>query len=207
MANIGLFGGSFNPVHMGHLILAEIARTEAKLDQMLFVPAKEPPHKIMRRLAPAEDRLRMTELAVEDNDYFQISEIELKREGPSYTLLTVRELRDRLETGDNLFLVVGADSVHEMPDWWHAKELVREIPIIALRRPGYPMGNLEKVRAEFGDEAVEQIQELAVETPLLQISSTDIRKRIRTGRTIRYLVPDKVRAFILENQLYKEAEI
>lgn len=207
MANLGLFGGSFNPVHMGHLILAEIARADANLDKMLFVPARKPPHKLLHGLAAAQHRLRMTELAVEGNEHFEISEIELEREGPSYTLQTVEELRDGLGADDSLFLVVGADSVHEMPEWWHARELVQEVPIIALKRPGYPLDDLDRVKAEFGEEAVEQIKQNVVEAPLLQISSTDIRERIRTGKSIRYMVPEKVRRYIAENGLYEETSV
>ncbi len=206
MAHIGLFGGSFNPIHTGHLILTEIARSEANLDRILFVPAKKPPHKLMQRLADARDRLRMAELAIAENEFFEISEIELHRSGPSYTLLTVRELRKQLEPEDTLSLVVGADSVHEMPEWWHARELVHEVPIIALRRPGYPLQKLDRVKAEFGEKAVEQIKKQMVETPLLQISSTEIRERIRAGKTIRYMVPEKVREYILETRLYTGPE-
>jgi nicotinate-nucleotide adenylyltransferase len=206
MSAIGIFGGSFNPIHAAHLILAERARAERDLQKVLFIPAGSPPHKPPRPLAPAEHRLRMVELAVRDNPAFEADPIELERRGPSYTLRTVRELQERYAGQTRLFLIVGGDSVHELPTWWRADELVREIELVALRRPGYELGeDLRRLAGHYGGDWARRTRELAVEAPLLEISATDIRRRVAEGRTIRYLVPEPVRAYIGEHGLYGAA--
>jgi nicotinate-nucleotide adenylyltransferase len=202
MRRVGWFGGSFNPPHVGHLILAEMARCTCDLDEILFMPAKNPPHKHVKGLAPARDRCHMVELAVEDNDAFTVSRLELDREGPSYTLRTARELTERLSSDARLFLILGADSVRDLPEWWKAGELLTEMDFIVLRRPGHPMGELSHVEEAFGRWAVEKLQDAVVEAPLLDISSTSIRQRVAAGGSIRYLVPDAVRHYIREQDMY-----
>ena len=202
MAKIGIFGGSFDPIHMGHLILAEAARSDKGLDSVIFVPANLPPHKPGRSLAPAQDRLKMVELALAGNDHFVASSIELSRRGPSYTLTTVRQLKQELGCESRLYLILGADSIHEITQWWHPEELLQEVEIIALKRPGYPLEHLAELEERFGSAQVRSISQSVVDAPLLDVSSTDIRSRIRSGKTVRYLVPEPVRLYILEHQLY-----
>jgi len=202
MARIGLFGGSFNPVHIAHLILAERVREEAALEKVLFVPARHPPHKPAEPLAPAADRLRMLELAVAQNPAFEVSTVELDREGPSYTLATVRQLRATLGPHDSLLLVVGSDSVRDLPRWWRAGELLREVDVLAVERPGAPLDDLSELERCFGAEKAAEIKRSIVPAPLLDVSSTDIRARVRQGKTIRYLVPEAVRRYILAHGLY-----
>jgi len=202
MARIGLFGGSFNPVHCAHLILAECAREGCRLDRVVFVPVGTPPHKPNLELAPARERLRMLELALAGNPHFEVSTIELDREGPSYTLVTVREFRRGLKADDRLFLVMGADSVRDLPTWWHARELVDEVEVIALARPGVSLRRLPELDAVFGAETVRRIRRSLVKAPLLEISSTDIRERVRQGRSIRYFAPAPVCRHILDHGLY-----
>ena len=202
MRRIGWFGGSFNPPHVGHLILAEMARSERSLDEVMFMPARNPPHKPAQGLAPARHRCRMVELAVEDNDAFSVSRHELEREGPSYTLRTARELTEVLSADTQLNLILGADSIHDLTEWWKARELLAEMDFIVLKRPGYPLGELSHIANEFGAGAVEKLRDSIVEAPLLDISSTAVRERVGAGRSIRYLVPDAVRRYIHRQDIY-----
>ncbi|MHC5034506.1 MAG: nicotinate-nucleotide adenylyltransferase [Planctomycetota bacterium] len=203
MTRVGIFGGSFDPIHVAHLILAECARVERALDKVLFVPALSPPRKPAKPLAPAEERLRMVELAIADNPAFEASPLELHREGPSYTLVTVRKVREDMGRDAELFLILGADSVHDIPTWWHADELVREVEIIAVGRPGYALAEeVEGLADRFGQQWAEKTRALQVAAPLMDISATEVRERLRTGLSVRYLVPDPVREHIQDNGLY-----
>jgi len=202
MRRIGLFGGSFNPVHMAHLVLAERAREEADFEKVLFIPALRPPHKPKRPLAPGRHRAEMLRLALEGNPGFELCTVELDREGPSYTLQTVRELKQSLGGDAELCLIVGADSLLDMPNWWHADELVREVRVVGLRRPGYELEDAEALESLFGTEKLAQIRNALVSAPLLGISATEIRERRQAGRSIRYLVPEAVRRYILKEGLY-----
>ena len=204
MPRIGVFGGSFNPVHLAHLILAECACQKYELDTVVFVPAKVPPHKPEEPLAPAQDRLEMLRLAIESNPHFEVSTVELDRDGPSYTLLTVRELSRTLAPGDTLYLIVGSDSLDDMPTWWRAEELAREVHIVCLQRPGFLLGSVDKVRERFGAGVATAIREGFVDAPLLQISSSAIRSRVASGRSIRYLIPEPVREYIAAHGLYRQ---
>ena len=200
---LGIFGGSFDPIHTAHLILAEWVRGERSLDRVLFVPALEPPHKASKHLAPPAHRMRMVQLAIEDNPAFDASAVELERQGPSYTLLTVRQLRERLGPDARLYLILGADSVHEIATWWRVRELVEEVEIIAVGRPGHSLqADLEALAGAFGDAWARRVGELKVDVPPMAISATDIRGRVAAGRSIRYLVPDVVRDYILRHGLY-----
>lgn len=205
MARVGLFGGTFNPIHIAHLILAETALTGAGLDKVIFLPAKAPPHKGCADLAPAADRLRMVELAIESNKAFGASPLELERDGPSYTLISTRQLRDRLGPGTELLLILGSDSVRDLPDWWHSDELVQEVEFVVLARPGHGLDEMPEVEGAFGAEIAQKLREALLPAPLLEVSSTCIRSRIGRGESIRYLVPEPVRRYIEERRLYAEA--
>ena len=201
---IGVFGGSFNPPHVAHLILAERARTERALDRVLFVVAGRPPHKAPRPLAPAEDRLRMVELAVADNPAFEVSDVELRADGASYTLRTIRALKRALGPDAELLLMMGGDSLLDLPTWWHAQELAREVAIVTFARPGSELGGkLDTLAEHFGGDWVNRVRELMVQAPLMEISATDVRRRVRDGRSVRYMVPEAVRAYIEERGLYR----
>jgi nicotinate-nucleotide adenylyltransferase len=205
MTRVGVFGGSFNPIHLAHLILAERVRCERALDRILFVPAGRPPHKPQTPLAPAADRLRMVELAIEGNPAFEAVPLELECEEPSYTLLTVRRLREQLGPRAALFLILGSDSVRDIPTWWRADELVQEADIIAVERPGCPLeAAIGEPAGRYGRGWAGRVKELAVRAPLLAISATEVRERVRRGLSIRYLVPEPVRQYILAHGLYVE---
>ncbi len=204
MASIGILGGSFNPLHLAHLIVAERVRGERGLDRVLFIPAAQPPHKPRQCLAPAADRLKMVRLAIRDNPAFTVDPLELEREGPSYTLTTVRELQQRLGARDRLCLLLGADSVLDLENWWRADELAHAVDIVAFNRPGHPLdGEWEELGRRFGRHWAERLRRSRVQVPQLDISATEIRERVRRGLSIRYLVPEPVRCHIEEQGLYR----
>lgn len=145
----------------------------------------------------------MVELAVGDAPRFAVERLELAREGPSYTLLTVRELRDRRGAGNEMFLLLGGDSLLDLPNWWRADELVAEVRIIAFARPGWALREAwDGLAARFGRDWVDGVRESLVQVPLVDVSATDIRQRLRSGRSVRYMVPEAVRRYIVERGLY-----
>jgi nicotinate-nucleotide adenylyltransferase len=188
---LGVLGGTFDPIHLGHLVLAEEARERCALDAVLFVPAGDPWMKAGRALAPAEDRLRMTELAVASNPSFAVSGLEIDREGPTYAVDTLRALHER-EPRTELVFVAGADAIADLPRWREPEALLTLARFVAATRPGPDAAALPD------HPAIETL-----EIPALDISSTDIRARVAAGRSIRYLVPDDVAAHIREAGLYR----
>jgi nicotinate-nucleotide adenylyltransferase len=203
MGATGIFGGSFDPVHVAHLALAERVRRDRALSRVLLVPALKPPHKPSAPLAPGHHRLRMLELATEHRPGLEASGIELERDGPSYTLLTVRQLRRDLGPDERLFLMVGGDMLADLPGWWHADELVREVDIIPVARPGSPLeAGLNAVAAAFGTGVARRTRDLAVEMPLMDVSASEIRARLRSGNPISGLVPAPVEDYIRHHGLY-----
>ena len=197
---IGIMGGTFDPIHVGHLITAEMVRSAASLDEVVFIPSARPPHKDGERAASAEDRLIMTERAVQDNPYFSVSDMELKREGPSYTVDTIAELRARLDDAE-LFFITGADAMNDLYRWHEPKRLLCSCQFIVATRQGAPLDEL-LLAEKFTAEERSHIQVLP--TPHLEISSSVIRARIRAGLSIRHLVPRAVEEYIEKRGLYRE---
>ena len=202
MAKVGLFGGSFDPIHCGHLVVAEQARERLALDRVVFVPGRRPPHKLGKRLAPAEHRLRMVELAVEGHAGFEVSDVELRREGPSYSLVTVQQLQAAHPDWDICFLI-GADTLPELPTWYHIAELASVCQFAVFARPGESLDDVAPLRGTLSDAQIAAIREHCFEIPLMGISSTDVRRRVGEGRSLRYLVPEPVRLYIHEHGLYR----
>ena len=190
---VGIFGGTFDPIHFGHLLLAEQAREAASLHEIWFIPAGEPPHKQGKPLTPAEERKKMVELAVEGHPQFKVNPIELLRSGPSYTVDTIMELRKQ-NPHVEFFLLVGADMVKNLPKWYKIKEIIQNVHVIGLGRPGVDHDALP----EYIEERLMWIPD-AVET---NISSSIIRERLMLNRSVRYLVPDSVYKYIKEQGLY-----
>ncbi len=189
--NVGLFGGSFNPPHLAHLIVAETIRDQFGLDRVLWIPGRLPPHKASAGLAPVERRMEMVQLATAGHDAFAVSDIEVRREGLSYTIDTIRALQEAHP--DNAFhLMLGGDSLAQLGSWRAPEEIVRRVPLIVYRRPGAPASTapVPQARVHFAD------------APLLEISAEAIRARRRAGRSIRYLVPPAVLAYIETHRLY-----
>lgn len=192
-ARVGIFGGTFDPIHLGHLIVAEQARDRLRLDRIVFVPARVPPHK-RGAVAGAEHRYRMTCLAAGDNPGFEVSDVELRREGPSYTVDTLRAFR-AISPGDaQLHLLLGADSARDLEQWKDVDALLEDSTVVVCGRPGVGQDDLP---ARVGRRAT------FLATPLLEISSTEIRRLVREGGTVRYLVPVPVEEYIRSEGLYR----
>jgi len=189
---IGIFGGTFDPIHLGHLIVAEIARCLLSLDRVLFVPAGIPPHKGSASSDP-DHRLRMTDLATRDNPAFEVSDLEVRRDGPSYTVETLRALRERSPEGTLHYLLMGADSARDLESWKEHRILLEEATVVVLSRSG--------VRSADLPERVERRAKV-LSTPVIEISSSDIRRRVREGGSIRYLVTDPVERYVRSEGLY-----
>ncbi|MDY6084278.1 MAG: nicotinate-nucleotide adenylyltransferase [Dialister sp.] len=197
---IGIFGGSFNPIHIGHLVIAEAAWQEYSLSTVIFVPTGDTPGKDMHRINKYE-RYTMTEMAISGNPHFTISPVEIKREGLSYTVDTIRYFREQLDTDDELYFIAGTDAVADLPTWKYNKELLESCYFICARRPGH-VARLKQAVAFFGNLGKQKIYFL--KTPELAISSTILRDWIESGRSVRYFIPDAVRAYISEKRLYKD---
>ena len=197
-ARVGVLGGSFDPIHVGHLILAEEARDQLGLSIVYFVPAGDPPHKQGRRLAPVEDRLHMIELAIASNSRFRVSRVDADRPGPHYTLDMVRILQGQLPPGGELYFLMGCDSLAELPTWHRAQELVAACHLVALTRHDVPL-NWDSLEAALPGV---RGRVTLLDMPELEIASHQIQARVRAGRTIRYLVPDDVRKHIEKLGLY-----
>ncbi|HOS41073.1 MAG TPA: nicotinate (nicotinamide) nucleotide adenylyltransferase [Spirochaetota bacterium] len=188
----GILGGTFNPIHYGHLINAQMIAEEFALDRVLFVPSKAPVHKALEGNATAQDRLRMVERAIEGNDTFRALDIELVRDAPSYTLFTVRELV-RLFPEDHFHLIIGLDSYREIHTWYRFEELLKSLPVIVMNRPDAGSDERNDIPPHKCHRA---------HNPYIQISSSLIRGRRRDGSSIRYLVPPTVDDYIQQRGLY-----
>jgi len=198
---IGIMGGTFNPVHNGHLIIAEDIREKAKLDKVLFIPSGQPPHKPDSEVAAAEHRYEMVRLAVASNRNFEASRIELDREGYTYTVNTLLELREKYGQNTGIYFIIGADVVHELKTWREYEKVFTLCEFIAVLRPGYDEKALEDTIYQLERENGAVIH--TVTSRLVDISSTDIRERCRGGKSIRYLVPEAVEEYISRNGLYR----
>ena len=196
--SLGILGGTFDPIHMGHLRMAEHVFQRMELEQIIFIPAYVPPHKLGQDFAPAEDRYAMTELAVADNPHFIVSDMEIKRTGVSYTIDTIRELH-RQYADKELHFIIGADSVAQLHTWHNIEEMLEMTTFVAVWRPGYE-GAMEELVRHLGQRARERV--LLLDTPVYDISSTEIRTRIREGRSLAGLVPGSVEKYIFEHGLY-----
>ncbi len=189
---IGIFGGSFNPPHYGHLLLGEFARDQYSLNKILFIPSFIPPHKQYQSLASSEHRLVMLQIAIEGNRFFQVSEIEIKRGQVSYTIDTVKQIEQQYPSAD-LFLIIGIDNLIDFYSWREPQELLDMVQLIVFNRPGY---KFEDIPPTLKD-AVQ-----FVNAPLLGISSSEIRRRVQAGRSIKYTVPQLVEEYIKKHSLY-----
>ena len=197
---IGLMGGTFDPIHLAHLHIAEESRQAFALDEVRFIPAAQPPHKQGRKIVSAQQRIRMVELAIADNPFFRLDLLEMEMQGPSYSWQTVQEMQRRLGQDADLYFITGSDSINDLPTWNHPKELVAACHFIGTTRPEVPFAE-KMLREFFGPQLQSRIHELKV--PRMEISSTLIRQRIAAGKSIRYLVPEKVADYIEKEGLYQ----
>ncbi|SJZ93349.1 nicotinate-nucleotide adenylyltransferase [Selenihalanaerobacter shriftii] len=194
--SLGIMGGTFDPIHNGHLVTAQAAAYQYDLDQVIFVPSANPPHKTEQKITNAEDRYIMVMLATMNNHKFNVSRIELEREGPSYTIDTVRVFKELLGEVD-IYFITGADAILEIFTWKKAHQILKECKFIAATRPGY---SLSKLKDGIYEKYRNQIFQL--EIPGLAISSTDIRQRVQNKRPIKYQLPSAVEAYIKKRRLY-----
>jgi nicotinate-nucleotide adenylyltransferase len=203
-ASIGMLGGTFDPIHLGHLALARAARSNVGLDEIVFVPAARPPHKLGRPISPANDRLAMVELAVEGEPATSVSRIELDRSGPSYTVDTVAAMLDqaaRSERDIDITVILSAESFADLLDWHAADRLVELATIAVAPRPGHPLPD----PTTLADKLPGLIGRLIViHDTLPDISASAIRARVAAGRPIDHLVPPRVAAYIEEHHLYRD---
>jgi nicotinate-nucleotide adenylyltransferase len=190
---LGILGGSFDPVHFGHLRIAEEVRENLSLEKVLFIPAPYPPHKGLAQISSLSHRLRMVELAIMGNPGFELSRIEEQREGPSFTIETVREVKLLFGSDAEVYFIAGSDSAHDMFSWKDPFAILSEARVVVVPRPGF---DIESVHPDIGKRIT------IVEMGTLEISATDIRRRVSRGKSVRYLTPAAVIDYIEENGLY-----
>jgi nicotinate-nucleotide adenylyltransferase len=193
MKRIGVFGGTFNPIHNGHITIAEAALKSLKLDKIIFVPSNIPPHKSNGDIAKPRDRLNMVKLATEYNEDFEVSDLEIKRKGMSYTIDTIRELKNRFSDDDEFYFVIGSDSIPELKKWKDINNLLKIIKFVVVNRPGYSFKGIPEGA-------------LKIEIEGIGISSSKIRKLLKDKKSIRSLVPEAVEKYIIKKNLYENAK-
>jgi nicotinate-nucleotide adenylyltransferase len=201
---IGIFGGTFDPVHQGHLILAEQCREQAQLDQVWFIPAARPPHKQDQGLAPFQHRVEMLALAIAGQPAFRIEELEKDRPGPSYTVDTLDEIHRR-EPGNELYLLLGADCLPDLPHWRDPLQILEQAGLLVMARPGWSVWPPEQMLVELKLPPGSKLRHQVVQAPLIDISSRELRRRVANGRSVRYLVPRAVESYISAHRLYSTA--
>ncbi len=203
----GLFGGSFNPVHCGHLIVARAVAEQLDLARVVFLPSGVPPHKRPAELLDSRHRAQMVRLAIAGEPGFEFSEFDLGRGGPTYTFDTVAQFADQLGAEAELHWIIGADSFPELASWHRISELVNACRIITAARPGWEAPDLSRLRAILTEAQIARLVSGILSTPRIDISSTDIRERIANGRSIRYLVPEGVSRYIEDHRLYAPSPV
>ena len=201
---IGVLGGTFDPVHYGHLVIAEEVYATLELTEMVFVPTGQPPHKTQEVITPAEHRLAMLELAIASNPHFTISRVDLDRPGPSYTVDTLRLLHKQWGEETAIYFVIGGDSLEDFLSWYDAAGILKQLTyLVAVRRPGYNESEEYYDQLEARLPGIKQ-RLLVVEAPQIGISATDLRLRVAEGRPIKYQTPESVEQYIIEYGLYRE---
>jgi nicotinate-nucleotide adenylyltransferase len=194
---LGILGGTFDPPHIGHLVLAEMACEALAAAQILFVPAADPPHKDETRLG-IEHRLAMLERAVAGNTHFAISRVDIDRPGPHYSVDMVRLIQTQYPAAE-LYFLIGADSLRDLPTWHRPQELIQLCKLAVMRRPGV------EISPQMHEHAIPGLAErvLKIDAPMIDISSTEISARLRAGKSVRYLVPQPALDYIVANGLYR----
>jgi len=198
----GIYGGSFDPVHLGHLLLAESCLREARLDRVIFVPTGTSPHKQQKNRPSGEVRVQMLELAIAGVPEFLISRFEIERDTVSYTIDTLKYFKGTLLEAD-LFLLIGADMYYDLPHWYKADEILELAIPVGVHRPGFPPPHVEVLSEVAGPKRLDLFREYMVEMPLIDISATRIRHHLAEGKSIRFQTPRAVEAFIDSHQLYR----
>lgn len=194
---ITIFPGTFNPIHIAHLIIAETARSQFNLKEIIFITANIPPHRSIN-IAPAIDRYNMVKFACEENPYFHVSDLELKRDGPSYTVDTVLEIKNTLSPSEKINMIIGADAISMIDTWNGAQEIINNTNFLIIPRPGCP-----DVPQCLLNTGLDNYSYQIINSPFMDISSTRIRDNINQGNSIRYLVTEPVRKYIEDNATFR----
>jgi nicotinate-nucleotide adenylyltransferase len=202
---IGIIGGTFDPVHYAHLAIAEEIYCVLKLTRMIFVPAGQPPHKQGDDITPVMQRLHMLKLAIATNVHFSLSLVDVQRTGPSYTVDTLRLLRQELGPQAKLYFVIGSDSLEELPSWHEPAGILAQATIVTLMRPGYTEISEQRERLEARLPALKH-RLITLDGPRMDISSTELRRRVAEGRPIKYQTPEAVEEYILQEGLYRKTD-
>lgn len=205
--HIGVIGGTFDPIHYGHLVIAEEVRATLNLSEVVFIPAGQPPHKTGHHITEVRHRLAMLELALASNSHFHISRMEIERIGPSYTVDTLHTLRQQWGENTALSFIIGWDSLEELHTWYKAEEMLTQVThLVAVRRPGYEEDDeYNKVLEQRLPGILQRL--LVVQAPQLEISATDLRQRVAENRPIKYQTPEGVETYIKENRLYHHTHV
>ena len=198
---VGILGGTFDPVHLGHLVIAEEVRVRLGLDKTIFIPAGEPWLKQSRPITPAVHRVEMVRRAISSNPHFVLSLLEIERAGPTHTIDTVTMLKQMLGAQVELFLILGLDTLMQLPEWRKPDQLIKLCRLAVVNRPGYDLSDISRL-----EEALHGVSSCIseVKVPDIGISSTEIRERVKKGVSIRYLVPTAVEEYIAERGLYSQ---
>ncbi|MBO8130883.1 MAG: nicotinate-nucleotide adenylyltransferase [Candidatus Marinimicrobia bacterium] len=192
---IAIFGGTFDPPHIGHLILAQSLINSLTIEKVLFIPVYIPPHKVDRNITDSEKRIKMLHLSIDDNPKFEVSLIEIERKGVSYSIDTINQIREKYKLKkDELFFAIGSDSIVEFNIWKSPMEILNKSTVVVFPRPGF---ELSQVKKEYREKSI------FLKTPLIDISSRMIREMVKKGLDIKYLVTEKVYDFIKKNKLYR----
>ena len=191
---IGILGGTFDPIHLGHLVMAEQVREKLRLDKVIFIPCANPPHKTKRKLSPSRYRYQMTRLGVEGNSSFLVSDVELKRRGLSYTIDTLKQLKV-LYPEREMYFLTGSDVLDEIRTWKEPEQIYKQAKVVIAIRPGFDRFDPENRFAKMS---------IIVPITGIDVSSSQIRAKVRKGESIRYLVPPKVKEYINKKKLYRK---
>jgi nicotinate-nucleotide adenylyltransferase len=198
--SIGVLGGTFDPPHIGHMIIAQEALTQLNLVQVIFAPTRKPPHKLQNEITPIDHRLKMVELALNSNPRFVLSRVDVDREGPTYTVDTIRLLRRELGESADLYFIMGLDSLASILTWHTPDKLIELCRLAVFNRPGYSV-DLDALDAQLPGLRERVI---LLQAPALEIAASDLQQRVRAGKSIKHLVPDRVAAYIAEHGLYRD---
>ncbi|HHX61845.1 MAG TPA: nicotinate-nucleotide adenylyltransferase [Epulopiscium sp.] len=199
---LAIMGGTFDPIHIGHLMTAEEVRNEFEIDQVIFIPTGHPPHKDAGRVTHSEHRYLMTVLATVENPHFNVSRIEIDRPGTTYTIDTIKKIKESYNPDVKIYFITGADAVHEILTWERVDELMKICEFVAVTRPGYKRQQLREKVEELKGSFECSVHYL--EVPALAISSSDIRGRVEKYKPIQYLVPQAVEKYIQKFKLYSD---
>jgi nicotinate-nucleotide adenylyltransferase len=202
ISRIGVLGGTFDPPHLGHLAIAQAAMAQLRLQQVLFAPTRQPPHKPLPDITPVERRIEMVQLAIANDPHFTLSRVDVDREGPTYTVDMLRLLHQQLGAGVDLYFIMGMDSLANILTWRDPHEIIRLCWLAVFQRPGFD-ANLDELEKHLPGLRKRVIM---LNSPMLDIAASDLQQRIRAGQSIQHLVPAPVAEYIAKHNLYKDSD-